>query len=138
MAQQATQPDTKGKTRVLVIEDDRFLQKILLMKFVAEGFVVQGSSDGEDGLKQMLAEPPDLVVLDLILPKMNGFEVLTEMKTNSITKNIPVVILSNLGQEEDIRRVMELGALEFLVKSNHSIMEVVGKVKEVYAKHLNK
>ena len=138
MAQQATQPDTKGKTRVLVIEDDRFLQKILLMKFVAEGFVVQGASDGEDGLKQMLAEPPDLVVLDLILPKMNGFEVLTEMKTNSITKNIPVVILSNLGQEEDIRRVMELGALEFLVKSNHSIMEVVGKVKEVYAKHLNK
>ena len=138
MAQQATQPDTKGKTRVLVIEDDRFLQKILLMKFMAEGFVVQGASDGEDGLKQVLAEPPDLVVLDLILPKMNGFEVLTEMKTNSITKNIPVVILSNLGQEEDIRRVMELGALEFLVKSNHSIMEVVSKVKEVYAKHLNK
>ncbi|MBN1585321.1 response regulator [Candidatus Uhrbacteria bacterium] len=138
MTPTAAQPEAAGKIRVLVIEDDRFLQKILLMKFQSEGFDVRGASDGEEGLKMMLADPPDLVVLDLILPKMNGFEVLTEMRTSVSTKEIPVVVLSNLGQDEDIRRVMELGALEFLVKSNHSIMEVVGKVKEAYARHLNR
>jgi DNA-binding response OmpR family regulator len=127
-----------GKTKVLVVEDDRFLLKILTMKFSAEGFDVASASDGEDGLKQLVSDPPDLLVLDLILPKMNGFEVLTEMRTNATTKNIPVVVLSNLGQDEDIRRANELGAQEFLVKSNLSIMEVVGKVKEAYARFLNK
>lgn len=138
MPSTAPQPTADRKIRVLVVEDDRFLQKILLMKFEAEGFDVRGASDGEEGLKQLLADPPDLLVLDLILPKMNGFEVLTEMKTNGKVKNVPVVVLSNLGQDEDVRRVMELGALEFLVKSNHSIMEVIAKVKEAYARHLGK
>ena len=127
-----------GKTKVLIVEDDRFLLKILTMKFSAEGFDVASAADGEDGLKQMVSSPPDLVVLDLILPKMNGFEVLTEMRTNATTKNIPVVVLSNLGQEEDIRRATELGAQEFLVKSNLSIMEVVSRVKEAYARFLNR
>jgi DNA-binding response OmpR family regulator len=136
MAPKATQPGTEGKIRVLIIEDDRFLLKILMMKFQAEGFDVRGAADGEGGLRQMLEVPPDLVLLDLILPQMNGFEVLAEMKTHSQTRDIPVVVLSNLGQDEDIRRVLDLGALEFLVKSNLSIMEVVAKVKEVFARKL--
>ncbi len=125
-----------GKTKVLVVEDDKFLQKILLMKFGAEGFDVRGAADGEDAIKQMLAEKPSLVLLDLILPKMNGFEVLTEMKTNPNMRDVPVIVLSNLGQEEDINRARQLGAIEFLIKSNLSIQEVVQKIKEAYARHL--
>ena len=135
MSEESAAPTGK-KTRVLVVEDDRFLQKILLMKFESEGFVTVGASDGEEGLRLARTDKPDLIVLDLILPKVNGFEVPTELKTEAATKAIPVVVLSNLGQDEDIRRVLELGALDFLVKSNHSIMEVVSKVKEAYAKHL--
>ena len=138
MTPKTEQSATDGKINVLIVEDDRFLLKILLMKFGTEGFAVRGAADGEDGLRQMTAEPPDLVVLDLILPKMNGFEVLAEMKTHAQTKGIPVIVLSNLGQEEDIKRVLDLGALEFLVKSNLSIMEVVSKVKEVYARQMNR
>lgn len=139
MAPKSDKTDSaSSKTKVLIVEDDRFLLKILTMKFAAEGFEVASASDGEAGLKQLVSDPPDLLVLDLILPKMNGFEVLTEMKTNTTTKDIPVIVLSNLGQEEDIRRANELGAQEFLVKSNLSIMEVVGKVKEAYARFLNK
>lgn len=123
---------------VLVVEDDKFLQKILATKFAKEGFDVRTASDGEEALQQLIAKKPDLVVLDIIIPKMNGFEVIAEMKTNVALKDIPVVVLSNLGQEEDVTRAKELGALDFLTKADHSINEIVTKVKEVYAKHMTK
>jgi DNA-binding response OmpR family regulator len=122
---------------VLVIEDDKFLQRLLVMKLAQDGFDVVGASDGEDGLRRIVTEPPDLVVLDLILPKMDGFEVLTQMRTNSQTRDIPVIVLSNLGQEEDVSRVKQLGAMEFLTKSDISIHEVVQKIKEALARHLS-
>lgn len=123
--------------KVLVIEDDKFLQRLLVMKLAQDGFDVVGASDGEDGLRRIVTEPPDLVVLDLILPKMDGFEVLTQMRTNSQTRDIPVIVLSNLGQEEDVSRVKQLGAMEFLTKSDISIHEVVQKIKEALARHLS-
>jgi DNA-binding response OmpR family regulator len=126
--------DQASPTRVLVVEDDNFLRKILVMKFEAEGFQVESAADGEAGLHQVVANPPDLMLLDMILPNMNGFEVLSEMRTNKLTSKVPVIVLSNLGQEEDIKRATELGAVDFLVKSNLSIMEVVQKVKEAYAR----
>jgi DNA-binding response OmpR family regulator len=126
--------DQASPTRVLVVEDDNFLRKILVMKFEAEGFQVESAADGEAGLHQVVANPPDLMLLDMILPNMNGFEVLAEMRTNKLTSKVPVIVLSNLGQEEDIKRATELGAVDFLVKSNLSIMEVVQKVKEAYAR----
>jgi DNA-binding response OmpR family regulator len=130
--------DTKGQLSVLIVEDDRFLQKILATKFVKEGFDVRTASDGEDALQQLIAKKPDFVVLDIIIPKMNGFEVIAEMKTNVSLKDIPVIVLSNLGQDEDMTRAKELGAIEFLTKADHSINEIVEKVKEAYAKHLSK
>lgn len=133
-AETGSQP--AGKLRILIVEDDRFLQKILLLKFAAEGFDVTAASDGDEALKQILADPPDLILLDLILPKMNGFELLTEMRTNPKTRQLPVIVLSNLGQEEDIRRVRDLGAMDFLVKSNLSIQDVVQRAKESYAKRV--
>jgi DNA-binding response OmpR family regulator len=137
MTDQAAKPNPTNQaspTRVLVVEDDNFLRKILVMKFEAEGFQVESAADGEAGLHQVVANPPDLMLLDMILPNMNGFEVLAEMKTNKLTSKVPVIVLSNLGQEEDIKRATELGAVDFLVKSNLSIMEVVQKVKEAYAR----
>jgi DNA-binding response OmpR family regulator len=126
---------TNGKSYVLVIEDDRFLQKILLMKMRNDGFEVRGASDGEEGLSILKqGEPPDLVVLDLILPKVNGFEVLADIRRSSKLRGLPVLVLSNLAQEEDIKRVKEMGALEFLVKSNVSIQQVIEHVREAVAR----
>jgi two-component system alkaline phosphatase synthesis response regulator PhoP len=124
------------KLSVLVIEDDKFLQKILLTKLSKEGFDVQGASDGEEGLKMAIAGKPTIVLLDLILPKVNGFEVLTEMKTNPKVKNVPVIVLSNLSQDEDKKRADDLGAIDFMVKADLSINDVVTRVKESYAKYL--
>jgi DNA-binding response OmpR family regulator len=122
--------------KVLIIEDDKFLQKILTTKFVKEGYDVHSASDGEEAIQQLIAYGPSFVLLDLILPKLNGFEVLSEMKTNQKMRGIPVIVLSNLSQAEDIKRATELGAIDFMVKADLSINDVVQKVKESYAKHL--
>lgn len=129
-------PAAGAKLKVVLVEDDKFLQKILMTKFIKEGFDVRAASDAEEGLQLILADQPDIVLLDLILPKMSGFDLLTELKATQKTKNVPVVILSNLGQEEDIARAKGLGAIDFLVKADISINEVVQKVKEIYVRHL--
>jgi len=127
-----------AKLALLIVEDDKFLHKILLTKFQKEGFDVRGAADGEEALQALLTFQPTVILLDLILPKMNGFEVLAEIKTNAKTAGIPVIVLSNLSQDEDIRRAMELGAVGFLVKADRSINDVVQQVKETYAKFLSK
>jgi DNA-binding response OmpR family regulator len=131
-------PSGAAELKILVVEDDKFLQKILTTKFGKEGFDVRAAADGEEALRMAITESPSVILLDLILPKMTGFEVLAELKTNAKTKNVPVIVLSNLGQDEDIRRAKELGALEFFVKADVSINEVVRKVKELYAVFLQK
>lgn len=128
--------ESKAQLKIAIVEDDKFLHKILTTKFVKEGFDVRAAFDGEEAVKIITADPPNMVLLDLILPKLSGFEVLAELKTNPATKNIPVILLSNLGQDEDKSRARELGALEFMVKADFSINEVVSKVKELYAKFL--
>src|SRR3989344_8165983 len=124
---------SKG-VKVLVIEDDAFMQKILVTKFTKEGFDVVSTGDGNEAIPMMRAESPSFVLLDLILPGMNGFEILAEMRTDEKLKRMPVFVLSNLGQEEDIGRAKELGAIDFLVKTDLSINEGVAKGKEGYAK----
>jgi DNA-binding response OmpR family regulator len=131
------EPAANNKIKLLVVEDDEFLQKILVTKFTREGFDVASASDGEQALKEVNDGAPQLILLDLILPKMTGFDVLAEIRMKESTKGLPVIILSNLGQEEDIRRAKELGALDFLVKADISVNDVVRKVKEILAKHLN-
>lgn len=122
--------------KILIVEDDKFLQKILVTKFTKEGFDVRVASDGEEALAMVKADSPSIVLLDIILPKSTGYEVLTAIKTDPRTARLPVIVLSNLGQEEDISRARQIGAMDFLVKANYSINEVVQKVKELYAKHL--
>lgn len=129
--------DEKVQLKIVIVEDDKFLQKILTTKFAKEGFDVRTATDGEAALALVNEALPDMILTDLILPKMSGFEVLTELKTNPKTKNVPAIVLTNLGQEEDKLRAKSLGAVEFMVKADFSINEVVAKVKEIYAKHLH-
>jgi len=122
-------PETK-KSKILVAEDDRFLSKIYATKLASEGYEVIVAGEGEEAIRKIIAELPDLILLDLVMPKKNGFEVLQVIKADAKTKNIPVVILSNLGQEEDVKRGASLGAVDYLVKTNLSIQEVVSKIKD--------
>lgn len=115
--------------RILVIEDDRFLRDLIVQKLKKEGFVVLEAIDGEEGIKMTREHSTDLVLLDLILPGIDGFEVLKKMKEDSATKNIPVIILSNLGQKEDVERGLRLGAQDYLIKAHFTPGEIIEKVK---------
>lgn len=121
--------NNNGKTQVLIAEDDRFLGNVLKTKLQQEGFEVHLVTDGEQALTALAAAPPDILLLDVIMPKKNGFDVLAELRLKKGGSDVPVIILSNLGQEEDVKRGMALGAVDFLVKSDHSLQEVVNKVK---------
>jgi len=118
------------KVKILMIEDDRFLRKIYRDKLTKAGFEFIEATNGIEGTNKVISERPDLVLLDLILPRKNGFDVLIDMKSNKNTKDIPVIILSNLGQESDVKRGLALGAQDYLVKTEISLSEVVDRVKE--------
>ena len=125
---------SKENPKVLMIEEDRFLRKIYRDKLSRFGFDFFEATNGEEGLNKVIAEKPDLVILDLILPRKNGFDVLIDMKSNKNTENIPVIILSNLGQESDIQRGLSLGAAAYLIKTEVSLSGVVDQVREQLAK----
>ncbi len=114
---------------VLIVEDEIFLANLLSLRFRKEGFVVAQAFDGVEALKQLERDRPDIVLLDLILPQKNGFEVLESISQNPQLKNIPVIIVSNLGQDSDVARGKSLGAIDYYVKARLSIDELVGKVR---------
>lgn len=116
---------------ILIIEDESALQKTIGDALGQEGFSVLSALDGEAGLRLAIEKRPDAILLDLILPKANGFDVLQSLKENEGTKNIPVVVLTNLESMEDIQKALDLGAMTYLVKSNYTLEEVVDKVKQV-------
>jgi DNA-binding response OmpR family regulator len=126
--------DAAAQLKLLIVEDDAFLQKILVAKFAKEGFAILTASDGKEGLDQIKKEKPALVLLDLIMPNMDGFDVLYAVQTDASLKSIPIIVLSNLAQDEDVQRAKDLGALDFLVKGDLAINELVRKVKETFAK----
>jgi DNA-binding response OmpR family regulator len=125
----------KKKKRILLAEDDQFISKAYEAGLKSSHFEVVSVYNGEQALREVYAGNVDLVLLDLIMPKKNGFEVLEEMQMDSKLKKIPVVILSNLGQESDIKKGMDLGAADYLVKSNFSMKDVIEKVKENLVKN---
>jgi len=126
------------KAKILIIEDDRFLIKLYANKLRRDGFEIMEAISGEEGLNKILREKPDLVVLDLVLPQKSGFEILSEIKMNPETKNIPVIILSNLGQETDIKKGLSLGAVAYLIKTDFSINQLPEIVKEHLVKSKRK
>jgi DNA-binding response OmpR family regulator len=117
--------------QVLLVEDDRFLRKAAEAMLRKNGFTVRTAADGEEGLRSAQAERPDIILLDLIMPKLQGFEVLGRLKADDTTASVPVVILSNLGQEADVVRAMTAGAAAYFIKSNTSLSNLVEQVRAV-------
>jgi len=116
---------------VLIVEDEEVLAKVLAEKFEKSGYDVSIAGDGEEALTLAAKVKPDAVVLDLLLPKKSGFEVLEALKNDAELKMIPVVVVSNLGEDSDIKRALSLGAADYYVKSEHPINEIIEKIKNV-------
>ena len=126
--------NAEGKTKILLIEDDPFLSSMYSTKFEMENFAVFAAEDGEKGLKMAFEEKPDIILLDILMPKMNGFEVLEKLKANQSTEAIPVILLTNLNQKDEIEKGMSLGANDYLIKAHFMPSEVVDKIKKVINK----
>ena len=118
-------------SKVLLVEDDPFLSSLLKNRLQKEGLEVTLARDGEEALNSLKSGKPDLILLDLILPKKSGFEVMEEMRSDPQMQfqELPIIIISNLGQPEDISRGQALGAIEYFVKAKTSIDELVEKIK---------
>ncbi len=120
-------------SKILVVEDESALQKTASQILAESGFDVVSALDGEKGVDLAKKETPDLILLDLILPKKDGFAVLEELKKDERTRRIPVVVLSNLAENDDVSKALALGAHSYLIKTEYRLPEVVAKVKEVLA-----
>ncbi|MDO9399130.1 MAG: response regulator [bacterium] len=117
--------------KVLLVEDDSFLREICYKKLKKEGFDVFSAVDGEEALKMVIKVEPNIVLLDIILPSIDGFEVLKQIRSNknASIKNVPVIMLTNLGQEEDIKKAQDLKASGYLIKAHFTTEEIVKKIK---------
>jgi len=116
---------------ILIIEDDEFLRGLIGKKLSSEGYGIISSVDGEDGVKKAKEEKPDLILLDLVLPSIDGFEVLSKLKADPLASKIPVIILSNLSQRSDIDKGVKLGASDYIIKAQFTPEEIVEKVKAI-------
>lgn len=119
---------------ILIIEDDGFLRGLLKKKLNSFGFNVSEAVDGDKGIKKIKEEKPDLVLLDLLLPTTDGFEVLAKIKEDPAVSSIPVIVLSNLGQKEDIDKCLSLGATDYLIKAQSTPDDIVAKVIVLFEK----
>lgn len=117
--------------KILMIEDDNFMQKALRFTLQGDDYKIIVAVDGQLGIDMAKKEKPDLILLDIILPKIDGFDVLEKLKKDSIIKDIPVLILSNLGQKEDVEKGLKLGAVGYIIKAHFKLEDVVKKIKEI-------
>lgn len=117
--------------KILLVEDEAVLLELLADKFKDSGFFVSTAQNAETGIKLALQDHPDLILLDLILPKMDGLTMLRKLRKDSWGKEVPVIILSNLNDQKKISEAMRIGVYDFLVKSNVKLADVVKQVKEV-------
>lgn len=116
--------------KILIAEDEDILLNVLKDRFEAEGWEVSIAKNGEEAMIAINKASFDLVLLDLLMPKKDGFEVLKEVKGNPELKNLPIIVLSNLGGDEDIKKAMALGANDYYVKTQHPMSEIVEKAKK--------
>jgi DNA-binding response OmpR family regulator len=123
-----------ARNKILLVEDDAVLAKVLYEELSDAEFEVFQAYDGEAGLRMAFEKMPGLILLDVLLPKKNGFEVLEAIKKSPEASRIPVIILTMLGSDEDIKKGLQLGANDYIVKSQHALPEIVEKVKEFFAK----
>lgn len=124
----------QDKIKILLVEDDSFLLGMYATKFEMENFKVIMAEDGEKAVRLALKEAPNIILLDIILPKINGFEVLRQLKANPVTARIPVILLTNLSQKDEIEQGLKMGAEDYLIKAHFMPSEVVDKIKKVLTK----
>lgn len=115
--------------KILIVEDDFFIRDLYEKQFKKEGYTVESAPDAEQGLEKIKASPPNLVLLDLMLPKMSGLDLLKILKADTNLKSVPVVILTNLGQDQAIKQGFDLGADGYLIKSAYTPSQVVNEVR---------
>ncbi|MCK5044217.1 response regulator [Candidatus Parcubacteria bacterium] len=120
--------------KILIVEDDKFLRELMSQKLRNEEYDVVEAVDGEEGVKKAKEENPELILLDLILPGIDGFDVLAKIKEEDSLIPVPVIILSNLGQKEDIEKGLKLGATDYLIKAHFTPGEIIEKVKFILGK----
>jgi len=123
-----------NKVKALIIEDDSYISDMYKIKMESENFEVVIAEDGAKGLKEIEKSRPDVVLLDVVMPKVDGFSVLKTIKSNDNIKDIPVVMLTNLGQKDNVERGFQLGASGYIIKAHFTPSEVVKKVKEILEK----
>lgn len=117
--------------KVLIIEDDEFLQNLEATKIIKSGYEVISVGKGEEAMEKIAEPGIDIIILDLLLPNFDGFEILKKIKETEKTKDIPVIIFSNLSENKDIEKAVSLGATKFMVKSNFSLEELINHVKQL-------
>lgn len=118
------------KKKIIIIEDEKILANLLRKKLELEGYEALIAWDGKEGLDMIKKEKPDLILLDIVMPEMDGFEVMEIISKNKELKKIPLIIISNSGQPVEISRAQELGAVDWLVKAEFDPLEVINKVKK--------
>lgn len=118
-------------TKILIAEDDKFLANAYRLKLTKSGFDLRIVSNGEDALKELETFTPDVILLDIVMPKLDGFAVLKQIKSSEMHKNIPVIVASNLGQKEDIDLGKSLGAVDYIVKTDLSMEDLVDKLNTI-------
>ncbi len=120
----------KATTKILIVEDEPFLMKILVDKLSLEKFPTLSGANGEEGLKLALENHPGVILLDILMPRMNGIEMLTELRKDAWGKNVPVIMLTNLNDPEHINQAKALGAKDFIIKADWKLSELVVKIKK--------
>lgn len=125
---------TDKHIKVLLVEDDSFISKMYETKLTLKNFEVVTAADGEAGVRLAQTEHPDIILLDIMLPKMDGWQVLEYLKEKDEVKNIPVLLLTNLGAQEDIERGLKLGAADYMIKAHFIPSEVIDKIKQLVSK----
>ena len=118
------------KLKIILVEDDPFLASMYVSKLETANYEIMSEEDGKKGYELIAKEKPDLVLLDILLPGMDGFEVLKKLKDNEELKNIPVILLTNLGQKNDVEKGLDLGADDYLIKAHVTPSEVIEKIKK--------
>ncbi len=122
------------KTKVLLVEDDLMIVEMYKMRFEEEGYAVLVTDKGSEAIEIAEKEKPDIILLDVILPEVDGFTVLQKLKNNVKTKEIPILLLTNLGQESDKDKGLQMGAADYFIKAQHTPVEVIQKIKELINK----
>ena len=117
--------------KILIIEDDSFLQGLASTKLEKEGFTVISAANSDEALKLATTDAPDLILSDLVMPGTDGFGILKAVRENPATQATPVIVFSNLSEDKDIKRAKELGATDYMVKSNFTLDELADKIKEL-------